>query len=492
MDSLVFPYARQITVALLLGIIMGLITLFTGPLVTLSGMMGIILLVMAFTNPEVVILVVLCFASGLIPYRFNSYVSLPVGHAQISDLLLIWLLFVVFFRVFTDKSFPFIKTPLDLPILLFYGAVVVGLGTAVLRFGIDFSEATYEARMLMYYLIFFAITNLIRTRSQLVRLAHGVFAIGLLLAVMMIVQSALGRSIILVEDWMVQGGELVRLYNPGFTSIYVVLISSVSYMALVENEKRSLFRWIQVLVLGAALLATLGRNVLVSGVMGCALLVAILAKPERSRLVRNLLGITLIAILLASVMALAARESLLLNYSTAYLERLKSMLSAGIVGPGENLVPRWEEIRFAWEKISRHPILGIGLTNPYRPSFYPGEPQGLQYFIHNTYISLWLKTGLVGLISFLWLSIVFLRRGFRKWRNVQDDFLRSVVLGFTVAFLGMMLSNIVAPSMVEAGSLAIYGVILGMSESITMQTMVDRENKRVVASREPQNIIIRG
>ena len=478
--------ARQVTAAMALGIALGLIVLVAGPMLALATVAGLILLAVTFTHPEVVILLVLCFATGLVPASLNPHVSLLVGHFQISDLLLLWLLFVVAFRVFTDKSFRYVKTPLDLPLLLFYGAVLAGLATAVLRFGVDFSDATYEARMLMYYLVFFAVTNLVRTRAQLVWLAHGVLAVGLLAAVMMIAQVALGRSTALMASWMLQGGDLVRVYFPGFTSVYVVLITLVSCMALCDHERRTVLRWLQVLVLAVALLTTLARNLLVSLAAAGALLVAILSEPARSRFGRNLLGIAFVAIGLVAVLTLAGRASALVAYSGAFVERLGRMVSGQIVAPGENLVPRWAEVRFAWAQISNHPILGIGLKSPYRPPFYMGEPVGARTFIHNAYLSLWLKTGLPGLVSFLWLSGMFLWRGFRHWRDTDDVFLRSVALGFTLAYFGMMLSNWVTCSLVQEGSLPIFGVVLGINEVIFRQNGSSEGNKEGGATRGRQ------
>jgi len=276
-------------------------------------------------------------------------------------------------------------------------------------------------------------------------------------------------------EWSPQYGGLVRIFHPGFPLVYVGLLTLVSNLALCNNGERSLSRWLLILVMGGALFVTVTRNVLVSAAMGFVLLIAILPRFERSRLVRNVLGIACLSIVFGSLLVLSRTESKVVDYVVAFRERLEGMLSADILEPGETLSYRWEEIQLARAQISRHPIFGIGLHNPYRPAFYPGEPQSLQRYIHNTYLSLWLKTGLVGLVSFLWFSIVFLWRGFGKWRNTQDDFLRSVLLGLAVAYVGMMLSNLVAPSMVEPGSLASFGMILGLGESIVLQTKKSEE-----------------
>jgi len=459
---------RQIGAALALGILLGYAALVLGPLLVLSGMMGLILLIVAFTNPEIVILVVLCFVSGLIPARFNPRISLLVAHLQGSDLLLIGLLSVVVFRSLTDKTFRYVKTPLDTPLLLFYGAVVVAVGTCVFRFGINFSDATSEARILMYYLIFFAVTNLVRTRTQLLRLIQGVFSISLLVATTMILQTVLGRSLLLMDGSILRSGErLIRFFHPGTTAIYITLITLICDMALRKHVRCRWLRPLQLLVLGLGLLLVLDRNLLISGTVSLVVSILILRESQRSRLAGNLLLAAGIAVGVAGAFVISENKSLVLfapKYLITFLDRMSRMFSGAILTSEENLLPRWVEIRYAWAHIVEHPIFGIGLWNTYRPPFEVGDT--LRRYIHNAYVWIWLKTGLLGLVPFLWLSVRFLWRGFQHWRDVQDDFLRAASLGFTLAYLGMMISNLVAPFFVQDWSLAIFGVMLGINELI--------------------------
>jgi O-antigen ligase len=464
--------AYWLVVALMVGSLLGAGVLVLGPLVVMGGIAATILLVLSFRFPEVDILVLLCLAAGVIPEQFNLFVRLPVGRVQLSDLLLSWLLFVAMFRVLTDKSFRWVKTPLDAPVALFVGAVFGGMATAVLGFGISISDASYEARTLMYYLIFFVITNLVRRRSQLIRLVRGVLAIGLVLAGMMLAEAALGRSLPFFESWRSQEGGLVRLNDPGFTTVFVVLMVLVSRMALHRDHRHSLFLGIQVLVLGAAIVTTLARNLLVSAGVGIGLLVAVLPWPQRRRLALYLLGTVWLLGLLGGGLATAGREGQVVAYTEAYAERLGRMVSPKIVEQGENLVSRWAEIQAAWVQIARHPFLGIGLNTPYRPAFFRGEDPNLRTYIHNAYLAIWLKTGLVGLVSFLWLACISSWRGLSHWRNEPSEFLRATALGFILAFVGMMFSNLVAPSFVQPGSLVIFGVVLGTNEAVFAQNGV--------------------
>lgn len=460
---------RRIGAALALGIILGFAVLALDPPLILSGTMGIILLVAAFTNPEIVILVVLAFVSGLIPTRFNFPNRLPIGTFHVSDLLLIWLLSVVVIRLLAGKGFSYVTTPLDKPVLLFFAAVLVAIGTSIFRFGIGFDLAQIEARRLMYYLIFFVVTNLIRTRLQLIRLVRGMLSIGLLVAGTAIIQGGLGGSVSLIDESFLRGGRLVSLkFHPGLPAVYIVLVVLTCDLALRKNRQLELLRALQVLVLFLGFFLSFERSFFISYAIILTALFLILRQSQLSRLVASLLLVTWIAVGVVGVLGLSGYSSLVLDYSTGILARIASIFSDTILTSGETLVSRWVEVQYAWARIVENPALGIGLWNPYRPPLY--ERDTITHYVHNAYVSIWLKTGLLGLIPFLWLCVRFLQRGFQHWREEGDGFLRAVVLGFTLAYLGMMINNLTAPYFVQDWSLAIFGVILGINELILMHS----------------------
>jgi O-antigen ligase len=143
------------------------------------------------------------------------------------------------------------------------------------------------------------------------------------------------------------------------------------------------------------------------------------------------------------------------------------------------------ETRYAIQSIVQHPLLGIGLGNFYRPAiendplWYPDKPNyGLRWYIHNSYLWVWIDMGLLGIIPFIWVFAIFLVRGFRRWRNIEDPKLRSIALGFTLACLGMVISNLVAPRFVEDWSLSIFAVILGINELIFVQSDAISKSKK--------------
>jgi len=473
-----------IVAGLLAGALLGVAVLLAGPLPVLMGVAGILVALLAFRYPEALVVLMLALASQLIPSRFNIFVDLIVGRFQVSDLLLFWLLFVSALRVFMEKDFAFRSSSLDRPLVLFYLAVVGGLATAVLLFDVSFRNATYEARTLTYYLAFFPITTLVRTRRALVRLSIGVIGVAVLMAVSMLLHSTI-QPAILADDWTLDVDGVVRVFHPGFSAVYVGLLMLAGYLATGGGRHRARdqeregatrgvhnwwwLQWAVMLFLAAALFSTLARNLLIAGTVSFGLLTLLLDKEQRLDLFRMLLRVAVsLAVVLVVLVLLFDSSTLITRYAVAYAGRLERMFSDQILSRQENLYSRWEEMRFALHTLRDHPILGTGLYNPYRPPFYEGEAITLRHFIHNAYLGIWLKTGIAGLISFLWLSVAFLLQGFRGWKRVSQPLLRGVALGCVVAYVGLMLANLVAPSFLQPGSLVIVGVTLGLATSILL------------------------
>lgn len=454
----------DLPVGITAGVLIGLCLLILGPLPTIGILLVPILLVILFKAPELLLLAMLVYTSGLTPSQFNPYINLGVGHFQISDLILISMLGVAGFRIVTERSFQFRKTPLDWAIILYCLAVFWGIYTSVTQYGTTFSDTTYEARIMLTYSVFFAVTQLLRKPDQIKRLVIGIFIIGMIVSVLLILQVLTGFNLSFVPSSYFRVDNLTRAYHPGFYAVFITMMMLVSLIAARKMELRTLSLWLAVVMLGLSITISLGRNIVFSTLIAIGTLVILLRQAERRRLILSIFAIVFIAALLFGILGALNPSSALLAYPSALMGRLFHLVETDPLSPNETLLWRVEETGYAWDQIEEHPFFGIGLFTPYRPPFFEGDT--LQAYIHNGYLWVWLKTGLIGLLSFLFLIFGFVLHGFLNWKKVQDPFLRSITLGASLIIFAMAFSNFVAPILIESFNLAFFAVTIGIGESI--------------------------
>ena len=451
--------------SMILAVFVGLFTIKLGMLYSLGLLVSVMIFIATIKYPEFIILLIIGYTSRLLPVQFNYSLQVAGRGFFLTDFLFFSLMAAIFLRLLVSRDYRFVKTPLDIPLLIFAIAVIIGAATATSLHGINFSHTTPEARILLYYVIFFPVTNLIRSEGQLNRLIRGLFLIGILIALMMIGQAIFGPSINLIDQSSLRGGgEVIRFYHPGTLVVYLTLMVLLCSLAIRVDDHRRYWKFFLVIILGIALLLTLGRNLLISAAISLGVLAILLRKRRLSRLVVNGVFIAALASGIFAAIQILGIKLNILQYSSQYISRFTHLFTTSLFSPEETLAWRWNEVRYAWPKLMGSPILGIGLQTPYRPPFYAGDP--LLGFIHNAYLWLWLKTGLLGLMTFLWLSFRFLSRGFRNWRTIPESFLRTTILGLTLMFLSMLISNLVQPNLVSNLSTAVFGAILGISEVI--------------------------
>lgn len=152
-------------------------------------------------------------------------------------------------------------------------------------------------------------------------------------------------------------------------------------------------------------------------------------------------------------------------------ERLASLSSEEtIAGRKETSTLRWRdfEYTYAMPHIMAHPLTGIGLGADYRPFLPDIDYEGFdgQGFTHNAHIWILLKTGLLGYACLLGFLLMAIARGFQRWRQVAERQLQAVVLGLSLILVGILISAITEPLLMQWEWIAVIGTALGINESI--------------------------
>jgi O-antigen ligase len=98
-------------------------------------------------------------------------------------------------------------------------------------------------------------------------------------------------------------------------------------------------------------------------------------------------------------------------------------------------VKLWKD---AVQLVESNPWLGTGFFT----YAYMGRLEGLRRDTHNYYLKMLVETGFVGLLLFLWILAKLFRSGFTLYLTTQDDFLRSLGLGFATLMVGAVVVNV--------------------------------------------------
>jgi len=254
----------------------------------------------------------------------------------------------------------------------------------------------------------------------------------------------------------------------------MTLLFLLCFIALNKKPLPFIQIFLSLFILITSMLLTLGRNIFVSSLLSLLVLMFVVRPNQRIQLLKSLLFILLIAILVFSLTSIVFPNLSILAYPEALFDRFVHLFVTDPMSPDETLLWRINETKYAWEQIAENPILGIGPGTIYRPVFYEGD--SLQSYIHNGYLWLWLKTGLIGLISFLGFILLFLFRGFRLWDDIQNVFYKAAALGLTLIIFAMTLCNILSPFFMQDFNVAFLAVGIGVTEVIFSLSRTEKIN----------------
>jgi O-antigen ligase len=448
---------------------------------------GLLLLPILIRRPEIGLLGILIATASIVFEERLPVLSAGSISLHIPDLLLLGLLGLIPGRWLFVREFRIVRTPLDLPLLIFYGVTLLSTFIGILQSSVEIKEALKATRLLSYYLTFFVVTNLVRETRQLTFLLNGLFLLATFVAAAMGVQFFLGDSLQLLpgyaSDLITQGTVfegITRIIPPGVSIVLVSFVTILCTLTLEKLRPLGLLKFLQCSLLGCALLVTFLRSYWAVLIMIIILLVYLVRGTER----RRLIGLAMVVIFLASMILLVVFSSTNSRVSRlvgASMDRFNTLGGSGTYkGEDDSVDWRMVENEYAFSKIPSHPLMGLGMSAIYRPwdprldhFTADGSEVDFRNFIHNGHLLILLQSGLFGYISLMWLSLAFLIRGLRYWRKVVDDRMRGVVLGFTLAYLAILIAAWVNSTFMQWYWIPVIGIIMGINELILRK--VDRE-----------------
>jgi hypothetical protein len=462
----------QIIVPCSLGLILGIACIWFSSLLVL-GILAATALFMYVTlkRPEIGLLGYLIITSTIINGSDLPRIPIGVGRLLITDIILLAMIGLILIRLLLKSDLKIIHTPLDLPLLAFWGICMFATFLAIGQSSLTVNESLGEVRTVFGYLTFFIVTNMVREERQLRTLLRGMFFLAAVVALAMIVQFLLGNDVQIltgrVETLYTEGVRFMgetRIIPPGESLVFTVFLAITVTMVIDKLQLKKLWMILVFGLTGLGVVLTFKRNLWIAVFIAFFILAVLSSQRVRLRMVGG--------ILLLQIFSLP--ESHMKKFVTGAFDRLASLTEPKTFeNPDSSLRWRDFEYKYAMPKIASNSLIGLGLGSIYRP-FVGGKDwvgkDGKGYdgrrFIHNGHLSIIVKSGLLGYLSFLVFSLIALVRGFKFWRRIPNSQLQAVLLGFTLAYLGILIGSIVSPMIITGWWTPVIGIILGINEVI--------------------------
>jgi len=383
----------------------------------------------------------------LLPLSKISSVGIP-------DIILFTLLGAAIFRTWF-MGIRAVRTPLDVPVILFVGIGVVSLFAGALGDRYPFFAGLKDFKPMLYYLLAILAANTIKDRKELKVVIYGCLLIGII---------AVGR--VIIEGWVNPPATLGDTEEIFYRYRAVAEGSMLPYWALIVFISMLMLSKFRVLIMIGASVILLWLVLSFSRHLWIAFSVSVLLVVlfNLRRIPKRIVVVTVCFMIFVSLVAIAGAFGVepIANYVKLVALRSRSLTFEGRVA---NWDYRVMENQYSVPVIVKHPLLGIGFAVPYRPQIFESD-DNLQAYLHNGYLWILVKLGFAGLIPFCWLSFVFVRRGIAFGKYVDDAFLGAIVVGSVCSFLGIAVGNIAAAHFMENWEVSMFGLSMGINEVI--------------------------
>ena len=325
-------------------------------------------------------------------------------------------------------------TPLlwpGLAMLLLVGVQLVGSGSAS-------PYATWESARLYaaYFALLVVLGVHLETRERIVRLVTITVVGGVALALVGLLNQALGRAVIL---WVPKEHYLDRLtatfVNPNHQALYFSLVLFLALGLLLRHGARGRAGGPQ--APAAWTIGPVGRVLLLTGAVLVA--VALVLTASRGGLLGVLAGLAVILGLMLHgrqnrwvPLALLASIGVFAGYATWFgLDLVMERLHLVAREPFGDV--RWAVWHGTLAAFREAPLRGVGL-GAFQDVFRPYQPESVGHwklvdYAHNDYLQLLVETGVVGALVLVWAIVSLILFVVPRWAGRRDPAVRGLTLG---------------------------------------------------------------
>jgi O-antigen ligase len=299
----------------------------------------------------------------------------------------------------------------DLVLILFLAFLPLSLFLTVL-FGGDISDAFSQLVALSFFALYFPVRDACRENPHGALVMLGVL---LWLALFASVRNVLNYQAILlsaIDTWQVTRARVIM--NDGLLMVGAVI--SLAAVGTVQRWSARVLVVVAHLLCLLALIMTQSRGFWVAYLIGGLILTILLDRNDRLRLI----SFGSLVIVFGGTVAFLFFGDLVTLVFDGLSDRFGSLGSA--TSSDLSLINRFLESQAALGMILVNPIIGYGMGVPFSYFDITMDFTRTATFIHNGYISLWYRFGLLGLSAVVYVWFSGIRNGYLAYRERNSRF----------------------------------------------------------------------
>jgi O-antigen ligase len=296
----------------------------------------------------------------------------------------------------------------------------------------------------------------------------------------MIIQAILGDSMAIIPGRIEPGvsGQETRILPPGQMLVYVMFVSSSVYVVISKSIKNRVLCYILFSLCGVGVLLTYNRSYWVSYFLVISIFFIFTNKNNRYKLLSRIVSPIIIFLLLFFMFSVFSPGQLIDNYFDSISTRVFSLFMGEDLYESDSIDFRKEENVAAMEAILSRPFFGSGLGSKYRSIPDKGF-EGRESYIHNGYLWVLLKMGLLGAIPIILFFTFFITRLIKDSIHETNSNYRSLMLCGAFAILGITFINIVNPVIMQDKSIVVIAITMGLLRVLEKNSTLDSETNDI-------------
>lgn len=395
----------------------------------------------------------------------SMLLSLMSPDFKLADIIMVLTVLVVSMKLLSNGKIPFvIPEHVRVPFLLFIASVFFSLVIGVVCFHNSVPFIYRDIRIFIYWIWFPLLSFLLASSScdySIDKVSKLILFVGVVISLIAIIQFVTGIQIVAagrvgaLETAGADQGGFTRVQLPGYPFVvWSILWVTVS---IVKSKMKLIYALPILLMLAFALIINFGRGLWFWTLFSVVTTVFFYRRELRIKFILMLLGVMFAS---SSVLCIVKPD-----FAEAIVVRFLSVKDENTNAWGPKTSYEWRKLenKDAITALVKSPLFGVGIGGEYR--FRIWELRNVfedhTRYIHNSYLFIFLKLGVLGFLSFLaftWKAwfVCLNDRMFKKY-EFNSAYASSLCFFPAYAFL-----SITQPEFVNSNSVMFFAVLFAI------------------------------